>query len=317
MINKSLAKRLENELDFDFRAEMTKIETLEDFDKYLMTPFMSGKQIYYRGERKSSITRPLLPTIYRDKEWLFDDSKKVALINSKELYSIYDRSTRFFSMYEKIIGKVRCEEMYSFLAFSQHYFGVSPLIDFSKSLYVALSFALKDRTHYTQDVLIYTLELKSKDDYTNSIEVANKWIDDYSVLLFRDFNKIEFERHRDSHFDNPLESIAEFKQIADKFRGHSFLEMNAPTAKLIDVPSNDLLRYQQGVFLLLDDFSLMGKSYLTKKIRDDFNIKKWLINKDICPRLFEMLVNEQPYYQYKYITNLSLVADVIKNKTGF
>lgn len=317
MINNSLAKRLENELDFDFRAEMTEIETMEDFEKYLLTPYKNGRQIYYRGERKSSITRPLLPTIYRDKEWIFDDSKKVALINSRELYDIYDRSTHFFSMYEKIIGKVRCEEMYPFLAFSQHYFGVSPLIDFTKSLYVALSFALKDRTQYSQSVLIYTLELKSTDDYTDSIEVANKWIDDYSVLLFRDINRFELDKSREVHFDNPLEAIAEFKHIADKFRGQSLLEMNAPTAKLIDVPSNDLLRYQQGVFLLLDDFSLMGKSYLTKKIRDDFNIKKWLINKDICPQLFDMLVNEQPYYQYKYITNLSLVADTIKNEFEF
>lgn len=306
-------RKIESELDFDFRADMVKIETIDDFDSLLLKPYQDGKQIFYRGERKNSLSRPLLPTLYRNRELLFDNSKKVSLVNAQTLYSVYNKSTDYFKLYEKIIGKVDIDEMYSFLAFSQHYFGLSPLIDFTKSIYVALSFALKDRQSYDDNILIYTLELNSQNDYTNSIAVANEWINDYSVLLFRDIDKSILN----NHLENPLDVISDYKKIADSFKGHNLLELNAPTAKLIDVPNNDLIKFQQGVFLLLDDFSLLGKNYLTKKIRDEFSLKKWIINKEICPELLDMIISREPYYQYKYITNLSSVADVIKNKEKF
>lgn len=313
LISENKKRKIENELDFDFRAEMTKIDTLDDFDEFLMKPYKSGERIYYRGERRNSIARPLIPTIYRKREMLFNSNQKVELVTAEKLYEYYDRTTDFFKLYERIIGRLKTDEMYPFLAFSQHYFGISPLIDFSKSLYVSLSFALKDRTEFDDNILIYTLRLKDNDDYTDSIEVANRWINEYSVLLFRDIDKVLLQ----NHYENPFEVIADYKKIADTFKGYSFLDMNAPTAKLIDVPANDLIKYQQGVFLLLDDFSLFGKSYLTKKIRDDFYLKKWIINKDICPDILDMLVNEEPYYQYKYITNLSLIVEEIKKKSGF
>lgn len=306
-------RKIESELDFDFRADMVKIETIDDFDSLILKPYQDGKQIFYRGERKNSLSRPLLPTLYRNRELLFDNSKKVSLVNAQTLYSVYNKSTDYFKLYEKIIGKIDIDEMYSFLAFSQHYFGLSPLIDFTKSIYVALSFALKDRQSYDDNILIYTLELNSQNDYTNSIAVANEWINDYSVLLFRDIDKSILN----NHLENPLDVISDYKKIADSFKGHNLLELNAPTAKLIDVPNNDLIKFQQGVFLLLDDFSLLGKNYLTKKIRDEFSLKKWIINKEICPELLDMIISREPYYQYKYITNLSSVADVIKNKEAF
>lgn len=305
---KLFAKKIEDELDFDFHADIEKIETIEDFELRLLNPFEQGKQIYYRGERKNSIARPLLPTIYREREFLFNSNKTVALVDNQALYNYYQRQTSYFELFEKIIGVVDKNKMYSFLAFSQHYFGISPLLDFSKSLYVALSFALKDRKKYDNDILIYTLEIKDKEDYTDSIEVADKWIENYSVLVFRDLTKRELE--------SPLDSFSDYRMIADKFRGHNFLDMNTPHAKLIDVPANDLIRYQQGVFLLLDDFSLMGKSYLTKKIRDDFKIKKWLINKDICPELLDMLLSSHPYYAYKYIMDLSGVVSQIRKNSN-
>lgn len=302
-------RKIEDELDFDFRADMQRIDTLDDFDKLIMQPYQQGKQRYYRGERKNSITRPLIPTLYRDKNLMLGNAHNIRLIDSGELYNIYNQSTEYFALFEKIVGKVKRDEMFSFLAFSQHYFGQSPLIDFTKSIYVALSFALKDRTKYDENILIYTLELKDDDDYTNNIDVANEWINDYSVMLLRDIDRSMLN----NHLENPLEIIGEYKKISSKIKGHNLLELNSPTAKLIDVPTNDLIKFQQGVFLMLDDFSLVGKAYLTKKIRDEFCIKKWIINRSICPDLLNMIISNEPYYQYKYITNLSSVADVIKN----
>lgn len=303
-LSQSIITHKLEELDFDFRAETQNIKTVDDFDRLILSPYKQEKQIFYRGEKRNSITRPLLPTLYRKKEALFSNSKRVDLIDSEALYNFYKNNCGYFELFENIIEPVKKEEMYNFLSFSQHYFGISPLIDFTKSPYVALSFALKDRACFDEDVLIYTLELKSGDDYTNSIETANKWINDYSVLIFSNIAKHEFE--------SPAEAIAGYKLVSEKFRGSSFLDMNAPTAKLIDVPSNDLIKYQQGVFLLLDDFSLFGKAYLTKKIRDEFNLKKWIIDKEICPALLQRLKKECPYYAYKNITDLSQVAAEIK-----
>ena len=305
-INRIINKRLENELDFDFHLDKNRINTIEEFENAILLPCEQGKRIYFRGERKEDISRPLLPTLYRNKEFLFNSSNHVNLVDVGFMYELYSSHGRYVELYEKIIGKPDLNKMYSFLAFSQHYFGISPLIDFSKSPYVALSFALKDRKEYSEDILFYTIEIKNDLDYTDSKEKANEWISDYGVLVFRESTKLEF--------DNPLGSLDDFLTVAKHSKKKSLLEMQTPSAKLIDVPTNDLMLYQQGVFLLLDDFSLMGRQYLTKKIRDDFSIKKWIINKDICPELYKMLIDENPYYAYKYITNLNLIAQDMKKE---
>ena len=303
-----LSEKLEDSLDFDFNAGSERINTIDEFETSLLTPFKNGELIFYRGEKCDSIKRPLLPSIYRNKEFLFDSNKKVSMISSLALYDFYKRKSGFLDLYEKIIEPVNTSSMYNFLSFAQHYFGVSPLIDFTKSLEVALSFALKDRTEYPEDVLIYTLRLKSPNDYTSSLAVANSWIENYSVLVFRDLTKREFEK--------PIDAIEDYRLIAENFKGHSFIEITSPSAKLIDVPTNDLIRYQQGVFLLLDDFSLIGKSYFTKKVRDDFKLKKWIINKEICPEILSYLSSAAPYYMYKNLTDLSVTVNEIKKNNA-
>lgn len=299
-----LAEKLNDELDFDYNVDIERIDTIEEFEQKLLNPFRDNKTRFYRGEKRDSITRPLLPGIYRHKDRFFDNGKNVTLVDNEVLYEFYKTKSGFFDMYEKIISPVEPDRMYNFLSFAQHYFGISPLIDFTKSLEVALSFAIKDRKVVSEDILVYELNLKSKEDYTTSLEIADKWISEYSVMVFRNVTKYDFE--------SPIERISNYKMIHDKFRGSSFLDMNSPSAKLIDVPTNDLIKFQQGVFLLLDDFSLIGKSYLTKRVRDEFCLKKWIINKDICPEILDWLHNECPYYSYDNITDLTNIANKIK-----
>ena len=257
-INRIINERLENEFDFDFHIDKRRINTLEELEKSIFEPYKQGKRVFFRGERKDDITRPLLPSIFRDKEFLFENKNRVNLVNSEFLYSFYSKIGNYSELYEKILGGTDTNNMYSFLAFSQHYLGISPLIDFSKSPYAALSFALKDREEYPEDILLYTLEIKNDEDYTKSVDVANYWIKNYSVLVFRDAAKIDFQK--------PLEAIEDYKIIVENNRGKSNLfEMNTPSAKLIDVPTNDLMRFQQGVFLLLDDFFSDGKILFNKE----------------------------------------------------
>ena len=175
---------------------------------------------------------------------------------------------------------------------------------------MALSFALKNRKEYDDDVLFYTVEIKNDADYTCDMKTADKWVSEYNVTVFND-NLMDF--YEDFKFD-----FKQYKLFIEGLRsqGKNISNMTSPSAKLIDVPTNDLMRFQQGVFLLLNDFTLVGKGYLTKNVRDDFLVKKWLINKDICPILLNYQLKERPYYNYDTITDLSaVVANIRKSYT--
>ena len=299
-----IVKKIEDQLDFDFNINIGYIDSLEDFQNIILSPYNQGKRVFYRGERKNSITRPLIPSIFRNKNFLLSENENATMFNCDYLYDFYNRVPEYFDLCQRIFGAITTDNMYQFLAFSQHYYGISPLIDFTKSPYVALSFALKDRTEYKEDILIYTLEILDDKDYTCDYDTANSWIRDYNVLVLRDITQRELE--------HPYETIENLKKYSKFVKGQSLIGRSAPKARLIDVPTNDLMRYQQGVFLLLDDFNLYSKSYFTKRIRDDFAIKKWLVSKDLCPLLLERLHRDRPYYAYKNITNLSQAVNDLK-----
>lgn len=78
------------------------------------------------------------------------------------------------------------------LAFAQHYLDVSPFIDFSASLYVALSFAMKGRTEFSDDIVIYTAFDIGDDDTTTDENEVNEWLAGYNVGIVRAESKEEF-----------------------------------------------------------------------------------------------------------------------------
>ncbi len=314
-----LANKIENELDFDYRAESHKIETFDEFCQNIISPYEHGYKIYFRGERIRSIDRPLMPSLYRKRNILLNDDESFAQYNSERLLRFYRDFPEYTGLFEKTIGKVTEDNLYSFLSFSQHYFGLSPLIDLTKNPFVSLSFALKNRTEYSEDILFYTVEIKKDDDYTSKLDIANKWIKDYNVIVFRELGMPNAELSKELYKDYLLkykeygkENLLKYKDLLEEIKGRSIFDLNAPTAKLIDVPTNDLMRFQQGVFLLLDDFTVLGNGYLTKKIRDDFAIKKWIISKEICPELLEYQKKKAPFYNYETITDLSKAVGQIK-----
>ena len=306
----SLGKKLEYELDFDYNTTISQIDTIDDFYEHIISPYEKGEQIFYRGERVNKFDRTLIPTLFRNKEQIFKNGELVKKIDADELMRFYASFPEYLDVYRKIIGNVYIDELYSFLAFSQHYFGISPLIDLTKSPYVAMSFALKDRIYFDENPLIYTVEIKNESDYTKDKKTANKWLSDYNVIVLND-GKVE--NYEDFKFDFKQYDLKKYKEIFDCVKKYGLNDITAPSAKMIDVPTNDLMRFQQGVFLLLTDFSIIGKGYFTKNIQADFSIKKWIINKNICPRLVDILLKERPYYCYETITNLSQVVSRIKN----
>lgn len=297
----SLNSKINNELDFDFTAVSKHIETMDDFNQYIFEDFKSGKQLFYRGERINDPNRHLIPTMFRNPKELFKDSDLgIVHIDAQYLYNYYSNMGSFVDVFNHTMGRADIDNMYEICAFAQHYCDFSPLIDFTKSLYPSLSFALKDRTEYDDDIILYVLELKDFDDYTNDINVANQWIKDFSVYV---------SCFDDDDVKKAVKDMFAAKQLPlmpEDFRKHlEYISSKpVPKAKLIDVPTNTRMKFQQGVFLLLTDFQLFNVTYFTKNIREQFSITKYIINKDICADIFKMINEEVPWYSYKYLMDV-------------
>lgn len=285
--------KISDNLDFDFKVVSNQIDTMESFNELIMKDFYNGKQLFYRGERKNDFRRHLLPTMLRNSnESLYNNDCGLTHIDAKFLLDYYSGLGDFVNVFSNTMGKVDINHLYEISAFSQHYCDFSPLIDFSKCVYPALSFAIKDRSIVENDIVLYVLELKDEGNYTDDINVANQWIKDYSVYVYNlnenniglkpmIFSQDEIKTHFDGLYAKPV-----------------------PKAKLIDVPINTRMKFQQGVFLLLTDFQLINTSYLTKNIRELFSITKYIINKDICPEILNLIQKNAPWYSFKYLTDV-------------
>ena len=82
------------------------------------------------------------------------------------------------------------------------------------------------------------------------------------------------------------------------------VKRTSPTGKLIDIATNDLMKFQQGVFLLLSDFNLVNRLYLTKNVRNSFKITKYILSKGICADLVRMIAAETPWYRFSQLLEI-------------
>lgn len=307
MVNKlpslnTIEKVLEHELDFDFRINEKRIDTVEEFNSLLKEPFYSSGKIFYRGERINNPKRTLTPTLLRHKEEIFKNGEVLVNIDYDYLLNFYRSKGAYLDFYRYIFGTASKYRMFEICSFSQHYLDMSPFIDFTKSLFVALSFALKQREKYDDDIVIYTVEIDDEEHYTNDIVTAECWLHDYKVTVFNSPENVVKSRKGVIGMPSVAESI---EAMETRSKGTS------PTAKFIDIPTNDLIKFQQGVFMLLTDYSLFYDSYLTKSIRENFHIVKYVINKDICRDLLDVISNEAPWYQYDCLLDIKKAVSKI------
>lgn len=304
LVGKKLRSKIEDAFDVNFDVAEIKIDTIEEFTENLYKPFKDNANVYYRGERINSSSRRLVPTILRQGNMRFaDNDTNVSKIDGNFLYNYYSSHKSFLSVYNTVYGSACVHNLYNMTAFAQHYLDVSPFIDFTKSLYVALSFAIKGRAEVKDDIVIYTAFDIGDDDTTDNVDEVNSWLENYNVNIVN----LNFSEEMHKQFlelqktgINPSKLIQKkLKQLEEIYYGM------LPSAKLIDIPTNDLMKYQQGVFLLLNNFSLIGSKYLTKSVRQSFIINKYVINQNICAELRAILLNEAPEYRYECLLNIS------------
>lgn len=300
-----IGKALENEFDYDFSINEKFIGSVSEFEQLVKKPFEANKQkIFYRGERINDLSRPLVPTLLRNKKNLLEKGSVITNVNSEFLLDYYKSLGNYYEVFRAHFGEASPYRLYELCAFSQHYLDVSPFIDFTKSLYVALSFALKNRKEYKDDIVLYTAETENYDNYTKDIVTAECWLNSYKVTVLNSGEELLKLRAND------LSRVA-IKKAMETYEARA--QQESPEALLIDIPTNDLMKYQQGVFLLLTDFSLYSKSYPTKNVRRDFAITKYVISRDICPQLLSMVNCEAPWYRYECLTDVKTAMKTISN----
>lgn len=305
-----IRKRLEDALDVSFAVAQVQISTMVEFEALLFAPFAAQENIFYRGERICSPKRRLVPTYLRTPQRMEMQAGKIFThITGQTLFDFYTEKKAFCSVYETLYGKPNIDCMYPMLAFAQHYLDISPFIDFSASLYVALSFALKGRQVFEDDIVIYTAFDIGDDDTTCDEEQVNRWLSEYSVGIVHTETaedvRLLFDAYQKQTGTTPAALLRNPKEMEILFNSVS------PTAKLINIPTNDLMKYQQGVFLLLNNFCLMDAAYFTKSVRQSFVIKKFVISKDICPKLLKLLEDKAPQYRYRCLLD---IAEAVKDR---
>ncbi len=300
-MHRRLRTKLQDAFDVSYDVTQIRIDSFDDFEKELLTPFLRSSGVFYRGERICSPSRRLLPTFLRQEALSSDEL--YTHIDAKALFDFYTGKKAFTDVYTTLYGAPDPENQYKMLAFAQHYLDVSPFIDFSASLYVAMSFAMKGRTEFADDIVIYTAFDIGDDDTTTDENEVNEWLSRYNVGIVRAESKEEFlkllasRRKSSDEIGNPLLSAQKTLE--------SLLNGVSPTAKLVNIPTNDLMKYQQGVFLLLNDFCLMDTAYFTKAVRQSFVIKKYVIDKAVCPKLQKLLQDKAPQYRYQCLLDIS------------
>lgn len=313
-LRSQLIERLEDALDINFGVSEIKINTLDDFKRELYVPFLQGNDVFYRGERINAFERRLIPTLLRQKaaELKELEVEKALNINGRSLFDMYVSRERFYEVYKLLYAEADAYKLYNMTALAQHYLDLSPFIDFTKSLYVSLSFTIKGRSTADADFVIYTVRDASGKNSSSDIEQANKWLEGYNVnvinIVLSTHLKKRAQKRKPLEIKSPGEIIGELKSrdAASEFRRYEESALSlSPSAKLIDIPTNDLMKFQQGVFLLLDGFNLIDSKYLTKDIREDFEIRKYIINKDLVPELNKLVENDASQYTYKRLLNIS------------
>ena len=169
--------RLEDAFDVNFDVSEIKIDTFDDFGRVLLEPYNSGEKLYYRGERIKSRTRRLIPTLLRNEDVIAEmNGGSIFNIDSKKLFDFYCSREQIISVYKTLYGEPSENSMYYMTAFAQHYLDISPFVDFTKCIYVALSFAIKGRETADSDIVIYTAEDIGDDDTWSDMNEVNEWL---------------------------------------------------------------------------------------------------------------------------------------------
>lgn len=237
--------------------------------------------VWYRGQTNTNWQ--LVPSFFRS-------AKKTALWTWHDIYKDYESKPRKVSLIKKL-DEVDIDTIsfpYKTAAFIQHSIGYSPLIDFSRSSKVALSFALANGSsmvsYYGDDACVYVLKLNNTKILEN-IDSINDAIKKSKVQVFK----------TGEHVTNLVTNKMWKDLLNDNVQS---------VIHLINKPTNDRMMFQKGTFILYDNTIIIGNEVFMSFIKASFigsRLTKYNIQTTTKEKLYEQLMIDFPQYHQRYL----------------
>lgn len=243
-----------SKINQNFRIEHIRIESMEEFDSQIR----NGRYDMFRGEKNaswtlnSSMVRKLLSRNNHKSSVLDFTSLKKEVAKHKEIYD------------KRISDK---HKYIRFIFYLQHSISFSPFIDITRDLWIALSFAVES----FQDVHDFNCE---NDAALYAFKIVQK------NSLFSGFKN-------QGSVDKVLEKLSIGLNKVNNNKKMVEAYIVDPTNLGI---VNDRMLLQKGAFLLLNNYSILSNN-ISEQIFDSpsIMIKKFILNKEILPFIFEDL----------------------------
>lgn len=233
---------------------------------------------FFRGQ--TNYEWDLIPSMIRN----LNDNVKINMNFFNKKYLTLKLKDKYYEMF----GKDKID--YLFLSFMQHACSYSPFIDFTKSNIIGLSFALSnpnffnDFTNKNSSLFIVSID---SNEILRSEEKINEFLQEEYQLIYLDRKTLGFGENV-SFKENEEEKIlflSDFKTI---------INLLTPKYKLIDLPTNDRMKYQKGVFLVFYG-CICANDTIFYQLNNKFKLLKVKINK-----MNKRIYLEKIYKNYRF-----------------
>ena len=243
--------------------------------------------VYYRGQTNSDWR--ISPSVLRDlnKSVVFNDNYYFKILSKAKLEDKYNELIRTKKSFEK----------YPKYAFMQHSLSFSPLIDFTKEKEIATSFALSNPAQINV--------LENKDSAVFDITV-------YSIFKIDDLERAYTFLHKEFYIDvidsdyfvlGRTYKLYEIDSCGNKIEKIIFitsidelLERLRPRFKLFDIPVNDRMKYQKGVFVCFYDCIAL-RTRVCYELNEEIDLNKSIIKTSDKKEILKGIYNNRKYDQ--------------------
>ncbi len=277
-----------------FKGGLSTVKSLKDIARN-----KKGTITYYRGQFHGDWE--LVPSFLREiKDSVFlDHNAYTRLTNDRRLNEKYEAS----------MGETS-NNVYERSAFFQHACSFSPLIDFTFDPIVATTFAVscpeKEEDDPTVGAMVYSFQAKEgpseSDGYRvyHDLSQANRFIRDEFRLIYLNETYVALRKtYALKAFDergNLYERRLRFDTIAE------FIKALTPSFAFIDLPTNDRMRYQKGVFLVFHDcLCLDGCIYF--ELNPNFSLHQCEIMPEGKSAIRKEIARNHPGKDYEHLMN--------------
>ena len=246
--------------------------------------------IFYRGQ--SIFIFFLVPSLVRNlltKNCVIDLKKTFDIYNEKALFTSLIDTYNFNFPYNKI--QKSDDINYEFLSWMQHAASLSPFIDFTKEFLFASSFALESQNSFefnNEDSAIFLLECHNS--LQNNLTYINDKIKQIKIITLS--QKI---------VPGTRLKIKKLKKPLDFTNLKSIKEALSLKYEVIDLPTNDRMKRQRGLFLFIYKCVFIHGQLFTYVNSDTF-ICKVKINFE-GKRFLRKILKDNPYANLTYLLN--------------